>query len=227
MATVFQDNLFQKQESKSNIFWSIFWFVLIVMLLLKFFVYQQVAVVGASMEPNYFTGELLLVNQIDKNIERGQVVAVYEDKEVAKNADYWTRFQTRFFLKRVIGLPGEEVEMVGDAVIIYNSNFPSGKVLVEDYISQDVKNKEKVSNYYFPRTKIAEKNYFILGDNRINSKDSRMIGTFPDYSIFGQETLRFWPVEKLGMFSLHKYEYSDVSSDLQASITEAKKRLIS
>lgn len=225
MATAFQDNLLQKQEPKSNIFWSIFWLVLIVMLLLKFFVYQQVTVVGASMEPNYFTGELLLVNQIDKNIERGQVVAVYEDKEVAKNADYWTRFQTRFFLKRVIGLPGEEVEMVGDTVIIYNSNFPSGKVLVEDYISQDVKNKEKVSNYYFPRTKITEKNYFVLGDNRINSKDSRMIGTFPDYSIFGQETLRFWPIEKLGIFSLHKYEYLDISSDLQARIADAKKRL--
>ena len=76
---------------------SISWVILISLLLLKSFVYQQVTVIGESMEPSYQTNQLLLVDQINKNFNRGQVVAVYEDKEVAKTADYWTRFQTRFF----------------------------------------------------------------------------------------------------------------------------------
>jgi signal peptidase I len=198
------------------------WIVLIVLLFLKFFVYQQVTVIGESMEPGYQTNQLLLVDQINKNFKRGQVVAVYEDKDVAKTADYWTRFKTRFYLKRVIGLPGEEIEMAGDKVIIYNSQYPDGRVLSEDYVADSVKNKEETQGYYFPKTKIADGNYFAMGDNRINSLDSREKGTFPEYSLFGQETLRFWPLSDAGLFSLPKYQYREISSDLKERINYFK-----
>jgi len=216
------------QTSKKNrfwdIFWAIFWILMIVLLLLKLFVYQQVTVVGASMEPNYSTGELLIVDQINKNLQRGQVVAVYEDKDVAKTADYFTRFQTRFFLKRIVALPGEEIEIVGSKVIIYNKQYPEGVVLKEDYISDLNKSKEDASKYYFPRTKITDKNYFCLGDNRTNSTDSRVKGTFPDYAIFGQETVRFWPQEKFTNFGLPKYEYQPLSEDIKTKIQDYSKK---
>ena len=215
----------KKIKSKSRV-WSVIgavgWLVLLTLLVLKFFVFQQVTVVGQSMEPNYYTGQLLLVNQIDKTYNRGQVVAVYEDTAVAKNADYWTRFKTRFFLKRIIALPGESVELVGDKVIIYNSQYPNGTVLNEDYISDSVKNKEENTNYYFPKTKVAEGNYFVMGDNRVNSLDSREKGTFPDYAIFGQETIRFWPFADLAMFNLPKYNYQPIPDDLQTQINNLR-----
>ncbi|MEM1312655.1 MAG: signal peptidase I [Patescibacteria group bacterium] len=201
-----------------SFFVSLSWLVLIGLFLLKLFVYQQVTVIGESMEPSYQTDQLLLVDQVNKNFKRGQVVAVYEDKEVAKTADYWTRFKTRFFLKRVIGLPGEEIQMVGDKVIIYNEEFPEGKVLDEDYVSKEVKSQEEILRYYFPRTKIQDNDYFVMGDNRLNSLDSRERGTFPDYALFGQETLRFWPLRDATLFSLPEYSYSDIDEELKAKI---------
>jgi signal peptidase I len=198
------------------------WIVLIVLLFLKFFVYQQVTVIGESMEPSYQTNQLLLVDQINKNFNRGQVVAVYEDKDVAKTADYWTRFKTRFYLKRVVGLPGEEIEMVGDKVIIYNSLYPDGRVLSEDYVADSVKNKEELSNYYYPKTKIDAANYFVMGDNRVNSLDSRDKGTFPDYALFGQETLRFWPLSDFSLFSLPNYQYIELNNEIKERINYLK-----
>jgi signal peptidase I len=209
----------KKSRSRTwSIVGAVAWLLLLGLLVLKFFVYQQVTVVGESMQPNYYTGQLLLVDQINKTFNRGQVVAVYEDPSVAKTADYWTRFKTTFYLKRIIGLPGEEVEMVGGKVIIYNNQYPNGVVLSEDYISSDVKDKEEAENYYYPKTKVPDNNYFVMGDNRVNSLDSREKGTFPNYAIFGQETLRFWPFANSGLFSLPNYTYTPLSDDIISKI---------
>ena len=211
-------------KSKSFNYWSLIWTVLWILLgvlvILRIFVYQQVNVVGASMEPNYFTDQMLVVDQRNKELLRGQVVAVYEDKTIAKNATYFTRFdaKTKFFLKRVIGLPGEEVEMIGCKVIIYNNQYPNGVVISEDYISNTVCKKEEVTNYYFPRTKVENKNYFLLGDNRTNSTDSRVRGLFPDYTIFGQEVFRYWPLNERAWFKLPDYVYSKVSPELESEL---------
>ncbi len=229
----------KKKLNYADIFWSIFWVLLLIILVVRFVVYQQVTVVGPSMEPSYHTDELLLVDQVNKtNLSRGQVVAVYEDKNVAKTANYLTRFAstTRFFLKRVIGLPGEEIEMVGHQVIIYNSDYPEGVVLKEDYVSDTNKSREDQAKYYFKRTKIADNNYFLLGDNRTNSTDSRILGAFPDYSIFGKEALRFWPIttleklffqkdteDKFRPFQLPDYTYEPLNNDLKQKLNDYKK----
>lgn len=203
-------------------FWSVlgvvFWLAILVLVLVKLLVFQQVTVVGMSMEPNYFTSENLLVNQLDKTIHRGQVVAVYRDKEIAKNADYFTRFNATFYLKRVIGLPNEEIEMIGSKVIIYNSNYPQGAVLEETYLGDSVKNMQEQTKFYFPKTKIAEGQYFLMGDNRTNSTDSRSVGAFPSYSIFGQETIRFWPLARVDIFHLPNYKWLPVSDELKADL---------
>ena len=196
--------------------WSFIWITTLTLLVLKFAVYQQVNVVGESMEPGYFTSEMLLVNTIDKNIKRGQVTAVYEDKNAGKDANYFTRFSTKFYLKRIIGLPNEEIEVVGSTVIIYNSKFPDGTALEESYVGSKAKISQDQTKYYFPRTKIPADNYFVMGDNRSNSTDSRVRGTFPSYDIFGQETLKYWPTSKLEIFHLPEYDMKPISPVLKA-----------
>jgi len=207
-------------QSRKNLLWDVGWSIIliaiVVLIILRIFVYQQVNVVGPSMQSNYFSGEQLLVNEIDKTLPRGQVVAVYEDKDVAANANYFTRFTARFFLKRVIGLPGEEIEVVGDSVIIYNSQYPDGTVLVENYIDDEVKRTERYKNEYYPRTKIADGHYFLMGDNRSDSLDSRVKGAFPAYSIFGKETAKYLPINKFRMFELPRYAYQTPSDQINS-----------
>jgi len=192
--------------------------IAVVLLVLKFFVYQQVTVVGESMLPNYRDGELLMVNQLDMKHERGQVVAVYADENVAKNADYFTRFSARFFLKRIIGLPKESIEIIDSKIIIYNDQNPDGAVLNESYISDQTRNTEKLRNYYYPKTEIRENHFFLLGDNRSNSTDSRnsTLGTVPEYSLFGIENFRFWPTKDFALFEQPKYTYEPVSEELKS-----------
>ena len=211
-------------------FWTIVWFLIMLVLILKFVIFQQVTVVGESMQPNYYTGEQLFVNQIDKNFRRGQVVAVFRDREVAKTADYFTRFNAVFFLKRVIGLPGEEIEIIGDKTIIYNKENPSGVILTENYLGSSVVAKEKencAQNYascYFKRIKIEPNFFFLMGDNRVNSTDSRSVGSFTDYSILGQESFRFWPLATSSVFSLPDYKFLPIDAKTQEEITKFKKQ---
>lgn len=210
-------------------FWTISFGIIMILLILKFVIFQQVNVVGPSMQPNYYTGDLLFVNQIDKNFHRGQVVAVYEDRNVAKNADYFTRFQAKFYLKRIIGLPNEEVEVLGDKVIIYNKENPNGSVLEEKYMGLEIIRQEKencqnnLNSCYFAKIKIPNNEYFLLGDNRVQSSDSRVLGPFPDYALFGQETLRFWPFDRKEIFNLPDYKWLSVDSQTKNRIEEFKK----
>ncbi|MBC7472496.1 MAG: signal peptidase I [candidate division SR1 bacterium] len=212
----------KKKASRADLVWSLIWIFTISLLILKFAVYQQVNVIGESMEPNFSTGQMLLVNTINKNIKRGQVTAVYEDKDAGKNSNYFTRFNTKFYLKRVIGLPNEEIEIIGSTVIIYNSENPDGFALKENYVGSRAKLVEDQKKYYFAKTKIPSDSYFVMGDNRSNSTDSRVRGSFPVYDIFGQETLKYWPLEKAELFHLPEYPILPLSDSLKSIRDEYK-----
>ena len=213
----------RKKVTFWNYFWSILWFIALILLILKFAVFQQVTVVGKSMSPNYENGQLLLVNQLSKSLQRGQVAAVYEDEKIAKNADYFTRFSARFFLKRIVGLPNEQIEIIGSKVIIYDAKNPEGQVLVENYIPNGTIQTEEDRDFYMPKTKIPDKHYFLMGDNRSNSRDSRELGTFIDFSIFGQETVRFWPANETTVFFLPEYKFQPVSQEIKDKKTRLEK----
>ncbi len=175
---------------------------LIAIFVLKLVVYQQVVVDGKSSYPNYDDDQMLLVNQVDKNFERGQVVAVYADKEVARNANYFTRFNAKFYLKRVVGLPGEEIEIIGGTVIIYNKENPNGAILNESYVLDSAKTQQDYSKEIIARKKIPFGEFFLMGDNRPCSADSRSFGTFSSFAIFGKENFRLAPISEFHVFAL-------------------------
>lgn len=193
-----------------------FWLLILVLIFLKIIVFQQVSVVGSSMEPNYQNGQTLLMNQINKNYTRGQVVAVYKDPSEAKDADYFTRFNATFFLKRIIGLPGESIEINKGEVIIYNNLYPNGAILNETYIKESTKNNLKESGYKLEKTLLSNEEYFLMGDNRTNSLDSRNLGPFPEYALFGTETVRIWPLQNTSFFSLPSYSFNSDLTELNS-----------
>ena len=190
--------------------WGAIWALLIVVLIARIFWLQQVSVVGMSMEPNYSTNQLLAVDQLFEDYERGQVVAVYDNIETARGANYFTRFQpdVRFLLKRIIGLPGESIEIRGADVIIYNERYPQGAILEENYLDPQVKSTLALRNRTLERTQIPNGEYFVMGDNRTNSTDSREKGTFPDFAILGFERFRFYPLSTAHWFDLPEYRYA-------------------
>jgi signal peptidase I len=220
---------------------NIFWLILLVIVILRLFVYQQVQVDGLSMYPNYNDREMLLMNQLDKSFNRGQVVAVYAHRNFADQVthqmnpiqSYFARFdcnqprsqlesdcKAKFYLKRIIGLPNEEIEIVGGTVIIYNQANPQGAILGENYIPESTRQLENMRAYYLPKTKIPANEYFLMGDNRRNSMDSREVGTFVDYAIFGQENLRFTPLNK---FSLPSYTFSPINPSIKEKMLNQRK----
>lgn len=221
------------------------WMLVLVVLILRIFVYQQVQVEGLSMFPNYDNKQYLLVNQIDKTFKRGQVVAVFANRDFAEEVAYkmnpiqayLARFdckepkpgvtseescKAKFYLKRIIGLPGEEIEIIGGNVIIYNDQYPKGVVLEENYIPQTTVAQEYNRNYYFPKTKIPTEEYFVMGDNRSNSMDSRIVGTFPNYSIFGQENFRILPFDTFHLFKVPEYVYKPITDQLKQKAEQYK-----
>jgi signal peptidase I len=181
---------------------------LITIFVLKLVVYQQVIVDGKSSFPNYDDDQMLLVNQIDKQFDRGQVVAVYADKEIARTANYFTRFNSKFYLKRVIGLPGEEIEIIGGTVIIYNNENPDGAILNESYVLDSAKTQQDYSKELIPRKKIPFGEFFLMGDNRPCSADSRSFGNFSSFAIFGKENFRLTPISDFHVFSLPQITFT-------------------
>ena len=143
------------------------------------FLYQPVRVEGTSMLPRLADEQRIFVNKfiyrIDR-IERGDVVVF------KLSAD-----PTRSYIKRVIGLPGESVEIRSGAV------FVDGRPLSEDYIPdyyRDLASHAPV--------RVPEDEYFVLGDHRNTSKDSRVWGTVDAASITGKAVFAYWPPERFG-----------------------------
>lgn len=207
----------------SSIIWFFFSMLTLILLLLKIFVFQQVNVVGNSMMPNFEWKEKLLVNKLQKDIKRGDVVSVYEFANMADDANILTKafpilskHSPRFLLKRVIAMPGEGIEIMGSKVIIYNAQNPEGAVLREDYIPSYI--KEKMDNgcgrntQYFPKKILQQDEYFVMGDNRCDSLDSRASdhGAYKKELIFGNIVYVYWPLEKIKKVELPHYSFEKI-----------------
>ena len=137
---------------------------------------------GSSMEPNLHDGEYVIVNRIVYRLQpprRGDIVVFQRDGK-------------REFIKRIIGLPGETIEIRGGRVLV------NGIALEEPFIAQPI-------GYSMETRKIGPNEYFVLGDNRNNSSDSHNWGTIPQSSIDGRAWVTYWPPKNWGIVSHHSY----------------------
>ncbi|MGM0629337.1 MAG: signal peptidase I [Patescibacteria group bacterium] len=157
-------------------------FVLIILLIVipvRVFVAQPFIVNGASMDPTFEHGQYLIVDQLTyrfKEPQRGDVIVFRYPND-----------HKQFFIKRVIGLPGEEIEITNSSVVIYNEKYPDGKTLKEPYV-------ENITTHQRPqKTELERQEYFVLGDNRPKSSDSRSWGTLKKDLIVGRPLLRLLP----------------------------------
>jgi len=143
----------------------------------RFYVAQPFIVDGASMDPTFETGDYLIVDELSYHFqtpERGSVLIFKYPKDPKKS-----------FIKRVIGLPGETVSINAGVVTIINSDNPEGFVLEEPYLKSHSKETMMI--------KLGLGEYFVLGDNRPSSADSRIWGPVPEDNIIGRPIIRFYP----------------------------------
>ena len=160
---------------------------MIVVLPLRMFVAQPFIVSGASMQPTFSTGDYLIVEELSYRFEKP------ERKDVV--VFRYPNDPSKFFIKRVIGLPGETVSIKNGQVTIKNKVHPEGFVLHEPYVTTE--NKKESDSL---TTTLGEDEYFVLGDNRRESSDSRAWGELPARLVVGQAFVQLLPVQNARIF---------------------------
>lgn len=160
---------------------------LAIILPIRYFLIQPFYVKGASMEPNFYDHEYLIINEISYRFidpERGDIVVFRYPND-----------PQQYFIKRIVGIPGERIVISDGKVRIYDARDPGGYLLDEnDYLG----------NQHTPGEKdvtLSEDEFFLLGDNRKASLDSRVFGAVPGKFIVGKVWFRGWPPERIHFFS--------------------------
>ncbi len=157
-------------------------------ILVRTFVAQPFLVSGSSMEPTFMNGDYLLVDELTYHLrqpERGEVIVLKYPKDPSS-----------YFIKRIIGLPGETVIIKNGIVSILDNG--KNLVLNEPYVDQ------KMATTNFEET-LGPNEYFVMGDNRNFSYDSRSWGPVPSNDVVGMVRLRLWPLQTAMAFGAPNY----------------------
>jgi len=161
----------------------------------RYYLIQPFYVKGASMEPSFYDKEYLIIDEISYRFHepaRGDIVVFR-----------YPRNPEEFFIKRVIGLPGERIQVKDGSVYLYNKEHQDGIKLAEKYLPVDLKTyalNEEI-------TTLGPGEYYVLGDNRNSSKDSRSFGVVDKKFITGRVLFRGWPFNRIDVFSAPQYSY--------------------
>ena len=157
----------------------------------RWFLIQPFYVQGASMEPNFFDHEYLIIDELSYRVgdpSRGDVVVFHYPQD-----------PKQFFIKRVIGLPGETVEVANGRIKIYNDTHPNGVLLDETvYLDQDFTAASQTVT-------LKADEFYLLGDNRSSSLDSRFFGPVKRKHIVGRVWVRGYPVDRWKHFDRQTY----------------------
>lgn len=177
----------EKVESTGRSLWELARFALLAIAIvvpIRIFIAQPFVVSGSSMFPTFEDKQYLIVDEISYklgNINRGDVVIFKYPLDTKK-----------YYIKRIIGLPNETIDIKDGKVTITNKENPDGFEIDDSFI----KNISKDIGHY----ELQDDEYFVLGDNRINSSDSRFWGPVPKKLLVGRAFLRLLPISKVSVF---------------------------
>jgi len=171
-------------------------FALMLLALVMVFIIQPVKVEGTSMLPHLHDGERIFVNKLiyyddyrwAPKVHRGDVIVFWFPDDPSKS-----------YIKRVIGLPGDTVEVHEGRVRV------NGKDLEETYLDPQM----NLSHASRPPVYVKPSYYFVMGDNRDNSSDSRIWGEVPKKYVYGKAMFRYWPLTTASLIS-HDAHYSAI-----------------
>jgi len=161
----------------------------LIILPIRYFLIQPFFVKGSSMEPNFHDKQYLIIDEISyrfKAPQRGQVIVFR-----------YPRDPQEYFIKRIIGLPGEQVQIKDGKVVIYNSTHTNGLILDEKYLPASF----VTDNQDDSKFTVGPNEYYVLGDNRSASKDSRYFGAVNDSFVTGKVLFRGWPFNEITVFN--------------------------
>ncbi len=160
---------------------------IVIAIVVILFLYQPVKVEGTSMTPGLVNQERIFINKFIYNpliyhlglgdIGRGDTVVFWYPGDPSKS-----------YIKRVIGLPGDSVEIVSGTVLV------NGNALTEPYVPEWARDQVSMA-----QMTIGTDKYFVLGDNRRSSNDSRTWGLVPRSDIYGKAVFGYWPLDRLGI----------------------------
>jgi len=159
---------------------------------IRYFLIQPFYVKGASMEPNFYDKEYLIIDEISYRFrvpERGEIVVFR-----------YPRDPSQFFIKRIIGLPGDTIEISDGGVTIFNLEHPNGQKLQEVYLEGEITHGKK-------KMTLGAEEYYVLGDNRDQSLDSRAFGPVTSKGLIGRVWVRGLPFSRVGTFDVPDYNF--------------------
>lgn len=165
---------------------------LVIVLPIRYYLFQPFVVKGDSMIPNFQTGNYLIVDEISyrfKAPERGDVVVLKYPLQT-----------TERFIKRIIGLPGETIQVQDGKVVVTENNGSVVELIEKSYLPN-----LKATNGNIKIT-LKDNEYFVLGDNRNESYDSRSWGVLPKDDIVGRAFLRLFPINEIGKINTPSYK---------------------
>lgn len=163
--------------------------------LVRFLLFKPFYVKGQSMEPTFYEQDYLIIDEISYRLrtpKRGEIIV------------FKSPINTDYYLKRIIAIPGERVKVENNTVIVFNEENPRGWVLPEVYLEEATPGSISIT--------LDEGEYFVLGDNRDASYDSRRFGAIKKSTIVGRVWFRGFPFNRMTTFSLPPYAVSTSST---------------
>ncbi|HTK59789.1 MAG TPA: signal peptidase I [Candidatus Baltobacteraceae bacterium] len=161
---------------------------LAIILPIRYFLIQPFYVKGASMEPTFDDHEYLIIDELSYRFrppQRGEVVVFRYPLD-----------PRQYFIKRIVGLPGEKIRVSDSKIVIVNAEHPDGFALDESpYLSPEV------FTHGDKTVELGPEEYYVMGDNRTASLDSRTFGPLPAKNIVGRVWIRGWPLDRAAVFS--------------------------
>ncbi|MBI2411342.1 MAG: signal peptidase I [Candidatus Kerfeldbacteria bacterium] len=180
----------ERLENAKEFTWEVIKVVVIslaIIIPVRYFLIQPFYVKGASMEPNFHENQYLIIDELSYRFHepyRGDVVVLHNPTD-----------PSQFFIKRVIGLPGETIEVKNRHVYINGQEIDESAYLADT-----------VDTFGNKKETLGENQYYVMGDNRNESLDSRRFGSISGDSIIGRTWLRAWPPNKVDHFSQVEYK---------------------